>query len=171
MVRESRRGEIAHDPGYCLIADRLHEKGRFGQKSSRGFYVYEERDQRDDPEVDSMARDIAEELQIERRAISDQEIFERCLYSLINEGAEILREGIAYRSGDCDLIWVNGYGFPVWRGGPMHYAGEIGLDAVLAGIEKYRNQLGEYGDMWFQPSPLLRELAEQGKTFSEFKPV
>lgn len=169
LVRESRREAIAHDPGYCLVADKLYEQGRLGQKSGRGFYVYEGRNQHEDADVVALAESLAGQLGIARREVSDQEIFERCLYSLINEGAEILREGIAYRSGDCDLIWVNGYGFPVWRGGPMHYAGEVGLDRILQGMEKYREQLGEYGAMWFQPSPLLVELARQGRAFSEYQ--
>jgi len=166
LVRESRRDEIAHDPGYNLIGDRLVALGRNGQKTGRGFYVYEGREQHEDPEVVELAKEIAAELGIERRDISDEEILERCIYPLINEGAEILREGIAYRSGDIDIVWTNGYGFPVWRGGPMQYADEIGVATVLRGMNKYREQLGAYGEMWFQPSPLLEELATSGKQFS-----
>jgi len=161
LVRESRRDEIAHDPGYNLIGDRLVALHRNGQKSGRGFYIYEGRDKREDTEVVELAEQIAAELGIERREISDEEISERCILPLINEGAEILREGIAYRAGDIDIVWTNGYGFPVWRGGPMQYADEIGVPKVLEGMKKYREQLGDYGDMWFRPSPLLERLAAE----------
>ncbi len=169
LIREGRREEIAKDPSYELIADKLYEMGRYGQKTGRGFYIYEGRDQIVDPEVDELAVKIAGNLGIERREISDQEIFERCIYMLINEGADILREGIAIRSSDIDVVWCNGYGFPVFRGGPMQYADEIGLDTVLNAIKKYREKLGEYGKMWFTPSPLLEKLVTEGKKFKEFK--
>lgn len=171
LVRESRRDEIAHDPTYNRIADDLYHLGRFGQKTDRGFYFYNGREQTDDAEVTVLARKLATELGIQQRIISDQEIFERCLFMLINEGADILNEGIAYRSGDCDLIWVNGYGFPAWRGGPMQYADEVGLNTILEGIEKYRSALGSYGEMWFKPSPLLVELVASKKTFSQYKNI
>ncbi|MEH6579136.1 MAG: 3-hydroxyacyl-CoA dehydrogenase NAD-binding domain-containing protein [Amphritea sp.] len=167
LIRESRRDAIAHDPSYNQIADKLYDLGRYGQKTGRGFYIYEGRDKQEDEEVVQLAEQLASELGIERRQISEQEIFERCIYSLINEGADILSEGIAYRSGDCDIVWVNGYGFPAWRGGPMQFADETGLDKVLACIQKYRKQLGAYGEMWFQPSPLLEKLVSQGKTFAD----
>lgn len=167
LVRESRREEIAQDPSYEILADKLYALGRYGQKTSRGFYRYEGRVQHSDPELLTLARQIAEELGIERREISEQEILERCVYPLINEGADILKEGIAYRSGDCDIIWVNGYGFPVWRGGPLQYADEIGLDKILTGMNKYRTELGDYGKMWFKPSPLLEELVATGKKFAD----
>ena len=169
LVRESRRDEIAHDPGYNLIGDRLVELGRHGQKSGRGFYIYEGRDKHDDPEVAALAEGIARELGIVRREISETEILERCIYPLINEGAEILREGVAYRSGDIDLVWTNGYGFPVWRGGPMQYADEIGVATVLDGMNRYREQLGDYGDMWFRPSPLLEEIVATDACFTDRK--
>ncbi|MGI9407298.1 MAG: 3-hydroxyacyl-CoA dehydrogenase NAD-binding domain-containing protein [Hyphomicrobiaceae bacterium] len=157
-VRESRRGEIAHDPTYQAIQDKLFELGRYGQKTGRGSYIYEGRDKKPDPEVIALSAQLAKELGVERREISDQEILERTLYPLINEGIQILDEGIATRSGDCDIIWVNGYGFPAWRGGPLQYGEEIGLDTVLAGMKRYRDALGTHGDMWFQPAPLLERL-------------
>ncbi|MBK1887886.1 MULTISPECIES: 3-hydroxyacyl-CoA dehydrogenase NAD-binding domain-containing protein [Marinobacter] len=169
MVREARRDIIAHDPSYCLISDKLCELGRYGQKTKRGFYLYQGRDKQENPEILELAVQIASELGIERREISDQEIYERCIYMLINEGANILQDGIAYRSGDCDLAWANGYGFPIWRGGPMQYADETGLRQILASIEKYRTALGAYGDMWFQPSTLLRKLVAEDKTFAQFQ--
>ena len=162
-VRESRRDAISHDPTYHAIQDRLFELGRYGQKTGRGSYFYEGRIKKNDPQVITLCEQLAQKHNIQRRLISDKEILERCLYPLINEGIQILDEGIAYRSGDCDLIWVNGYGFPAWRGGPLHYAGEIGLDTVLTGMNHYHKALGEYGEMWFKPAPLLEKLATEGK--------
>lgn len=164
LVRESRREAIAHDPSYCRIADELNALGRFGQKTRRGAYLYEGRERKDDFEVITLAERIAGELDIPRRPISTEEIHQRCLYMLINEGIQLLDEGIAERSGDVDLVWINGYGFPAWLGGPLHYAEQIGLDVVLAGIAHYRKTLGEYGEMWFQPAPLLERLVAAGKT-------
>ncbi len=168
LVRESRREEIAHEPSYQLVQDALYKQGRYGQKTGRGNYLYTGRTQSEDPEVLTLARTLAEELGIVQREISDEEIVERCVFSLINEGAQILDEGIAYRASDCDLIWVNGYGFPAWRGGPMHYADEIGLKCIVAAIEKYRSQLGDYGEKWFTPAPLLKRLSEEGRQFGDY---
>lgn len=168
LVRESRRDEIAHEPSYQRVQDELYKLGRYGQKTGRGNYLYEGRTQKDDPEVLELARTLADQLGITQRDISDEEIVERCIFSLINEGALILEEGIAYRASDCDLIWVNGYGFPAWRGGPMHYADEIGLQAIVDAIEKYRSQLGEYGEKWFTPAPLLKQLATEGRRFADY---
>lgn len=167
LIREARRAEIAHDPSYQIISDKLYELGRYGQKTKRGFFIYEGRERVNDTEVVELAWNLADRLGIERRVITDEEILERCLYTLINEGADILDEGIAYHSGDCDLVWVNGYGFPAWRGGPMQYADEIGLDKVLGAMNKYREKLGAYGAMWFNPSPLLAKLVQEGKTFAD----
>jgi 3-hydroxyacyl-CoA dehydrogenase len=168
LIRESRRDELAHDPSYQLISDKLYELGRYGQKTKRGFYIYEGREKHNDDEVVKLAEQLANELGIKRREISDQEILERCVYMLINEGAKILEEGIAYRSGDCDITYLYGYGFPVFRGGPMQYADEIGLDTVLNAVNKYREQLGEYGEMWFKPASLLEKLVAEGKRFSQY---
>jgi len=154
-IRESRREALAHDPGYQAIQDALYALGRHGQKTQRGVYQYKGRERIDDPEVDVLAKDLAKKLGIERRVIGDQEILERCLYPLINEGCLILEQGIAERSGDCDLIWVNGYGFPAARGGPMHYASEIGYATVLEGMQKYQRVLGDYGRIWFTPAESL----------------
>lgn len=164
MVRQSRRDEISQDPTYCRLADELYHLGRYGQKTGRGFYIYEDREKKEDPEVLALAEKIAGENGIERREVSNQEIHDRCLYMLINEGLDILDEGIALRSGDIDLVWINGYGFPAWLGGPMHYAEQIGLDTVLESIRHYRDNLGEYGQMWFRPAPLLERLVAEGKT-------
>ncbi|MCZ6798331.1 MAG: 3-hydroxyacyl-CoA dehydrogenase NAD-binding domain-containing protein [Gammaproteobacteria bacterium] len=167
-IRESRRQQISQDPSYQAIQDKLFELGRYGQKSGRGSYFYEGREKTSDPEVVKLCEALASGLNIKRRDISDQEILERCLYPLINEGIQILDEGIAYRPGDCDLIWVNGYGFPAWRGGPMHYADEIGLKSVLAGMSKYAQQLGDYGKLWFKPAKLLETLVRDGIKLSDY---
>jgi 3-hydroxyacyl-CoA dehydrogenase len=169
LMREGNRDAISHDPSYAIIGDKLCDLGRYGQKTGRGFYVHEGRKQEDDPEATAMAERLAAELKVARRDIGDQEILERCIYPLIDEGSRILEEGIAYRAGDIDLIYTNGYGFPVWRGGPMHYAGEIGLDKILAALNHYREALGSYGEMWFQPSELLKRLAASGRTFADYE--
>jgi 3-hydroxyacyl-CoA dehydrogenase len=168
-VRESRRHEFAHDPGYQAIQDRLFELGRYGQKTARGSYWYDGREKRNDPEVVTLCEQLANQLGVQRRQISDEEILQRCLYPLINEGIQILDEGVAYRPGDCDLIWVNGYGFPAWRGGPLWYADEIGLDNVLSAMNRYREDLGDYGEMWFKPAVLLEQLVSEGGRLSAIK--
>ncbi|MCH8105199.1 MAG: enoyl-CoA hydratase/isomerase family protein [Proteobacteria bacterium] len=163
-VRESRRGEFAQDPSYQAIQDKLYQLGRYGQKTGRGSYFYQGREKTSDPDLITLCEQLAKELGIERRDIPDQEILERCFYPLINEGIQILDDGIAYRSGDIDLIWVNGYGFPAWRGGPLWYADDLGLSKVLDGMNRYRASLGHYGELWFKPASLLERLvAENGK--------
>jgi 3-hydroxyacyl-CoA dehydrogenase len=164
LVRESRRELIAHDPGYCKLADELYALGRYGQKTHRGYYLYEGRERKDDPEVLALAERLAGELGIQHRTISDQEIHDRCLLMLVNEGIQLLDEGIAQRSSDIDLVWINGYGFPAWRGGPLHYAEGLGLAHVLERIRHYREALGAYGAMWFRPAALLERLVAGGKT-------
>jgi len=165
-AREDIREKLAHDPSYQIICDRLYELGRYGQKTSRGIYIYEGRERIDDPETIELSKSIAKELGIQQRSISDKEIIERTLYAMINEAAFILEEGIAYRAGDIDVVLTNGYGFPKHRGGPLHYANEIGLDKVLRGIQKYQEELGDYGQSWFKPAPLLEKLVAKNKTFS-----
>jgi 3-hydroxyacyl-CoA dehydrogenase len=164
LVRDSNRTAFADDDSYYKIGDELYALGRYGQKTGRGFYVYEGRERKEDYEVVALAERVAGELHIPRRPISTQEIHDRCLFMLINEGLQLLDEGIALRSGDIDLVWINGYGFPGHLGGPMHYAEQLGLDKVLAGIEHYRRELGAYGDRWFQPAPLLERLVAAGKS-------
>lgn len=168
FVRQSRKEFIEHDPSYCVVADELVEAGRVGLKVGKGVYLYEQgnRTPIPDPQVLEIAQRKAKSLGIKQRKISDIEILERCIFPLINEGAEILKEGIAQRASDIDVIYVYGYGFPVHRGGPMQYANEIGLDKVLSRINFYRESLGEYGEQWFVPSELLTELSASKKTFS-----
>ncbi|MGB3727280.1 MAG: 3-hydroxyacyl-CoA dehydrogenase NAD-binding domain-containing protein, partial [Glaciecola sp.] len=171
FVRQSRKAFIEHDPSYCTVADELVEAGRVGLKVGKGAYLYESgsRQPIPDPSVMDIAKRRAAELGIEQRNISEQEIIERCIYPLINEGADILLEGIAQRASDIDVIYVYGYGFPVHKGGPMQYADEIGLSVILDRMQHYQTTLGEYGEHWFKPSKLLVELAENQQTFAKYK--
>jgi 3-hydroxyacyl-CoA dehydrogenase len=146
--------------------DRLCELGRYGQKTSAGWYKYD--DQRratPDPEVDEYVRKWVAEAGIAQRQISSQEILDRCLYALVNEGARILEEGYALRASDIDIIYLNGYGFPAYRGGPMWYADTVGLQQVYERVAGFHSQ---HGEIW-QPAPLLKRLAERGGTFADFR--
>lgn len=158
-----------HDPSYQRICDELFHLGRFGQKTGRGIFKYDGREWFEDPEVLQLSKDLAKELKIIRRSISEQEILERTLFALINEGARILDEGIAYRSSDIDVVFVHGFGFPRWHGGPMQYADEIGLETVLSGVCHYRDSLGKHGCTWFEPAPLLEKLVKDGQTFNTWQ--
>ena len=166
FVRQSFPQLTGGDAAYAAIADRLVEMGRLGQKSGRGFYIYEGRDRREDPEVMELAREIAAEHGIRQREFTNEEIVERTIYPLINEGARVVADGIAARPSDCDLVYANGYGFPWWRGGPMQYADEVGLDAVVDGLIRWRDALGDYGRQWFEPAPLMAQLADEGQSFA-----
>ncbi len=149
----------------AFIEDRLCELGRFGQKTGAGWYKYNEnRKPSPDPQVSSLIRQWTSEARIPQRQISAQEIVERCIYTLVNEGARILEEGIALRAVDIDIVYLNGYGFPAYRGGPMWYADTIGVKKVYDRICEFQQRLGN----WWEPAPLLQRLAEQGKTFAEF---
>lgn len=148
-----------------LVADKLCEMGRFGQKTGRGWYLYgEDRKPLPDPEVLSLIRASAREAGIAQREFTDEEIVERALYGLINEGARILEEGFAQRAADIDVIYINGYGFPAWRGGPMFYAGTLGLRRVCERICEFEKK---HGERW-KPAPLLRRLAAENKSFREY---
>ena len=149
-----------------LVADRLCEMGRFGQKTGRGWSKYDEnRQPSPDPETAALIEQTAREAGIERRAVGAAEIVDRCIFALVNEGAHLLGEGIALRAADIDVVYLNGYGFPAWRGGPMFYADTVGLDTVLARIEEFRRH---HGDGLWLVAPLLRRLAESGSSFGEF---
>jgi 3-hydroxyacyl-CoA dehydrogenase len=154
-------------PARPNIGDRLCEMGRFGQKTGAGWYDYRPADRTPHPnaDVDNMIVRHSQELGIERRKIDDLEIVERLVYSLVNEGAKVLEERIAQRASDIDLVYLNGYGFPVWRGGPMFYADTVGLGEVVSAITRY-NQLPN-ATPW-PPAPLLARLAAAGETFSSF---
>jgi 3-hydroxyacyl-CoA dehydrogenase len=151
---------------YSKIPDRLCELGRFGQKTGAGFYHYEagSRTPLPDPAVDRLIEDYRREIGVQARAVPDAEIVERCILALANEGARILEEGIALRAVDIDVVYLAGYGFPRYRGGPMFHADATGLKNVLAAMEKYRK--GYQGDCW-RPAPLLAKLAAEGKTFNQ----
>ncbi|MBT8446655.1 MAG: 3-hydroxyacyl-CoA dehydrogenase [Gammaproteobacteria bacterium] len=153
------------DPAYFRIATVLHGMERYGQKTGAGIYKYDGRKAVPDPEVMEIAAREAAPLGIEKRDISDEEILDRLLLPLINEGALILEEGIALRASDIDVVYVHGYGMPRYRGGPMCYADEIGLDTVLAGINRYRER---YGDAYWTPAPLLEKLVAEGRSFAQF---
>ncbi len=154
------------DPTYYRMCEVLVGMGRLGQKTGAGVYRYEGRQAIPDPEVMQIARREAAALGVAAHDSSDDEIMERLLFAMINEGAEVLEEGIALRPGDIDVVFVNGYGMPRYRGGPMHYADHIGLDTVCAGIDKYRQR---YGERYWTPAPLLQQLARQGKTFAAWQ--
>jgi len=145
--------------------DRLCELGRYGQKTGAGWYKYDDqRHATPDPLVDELIRKSVAEAGIPQRQISAQEITDRCLYALVNEGARILEEGYALRASDIDIIYLNGYGFPAYRGGPMWYADSVGLKQVYERVSEFQRQQGE---IW-RPAPLLKRLAEEGKTFANF---
>jgi 3-hydroxyacyl-CoA dehydrogenase len=150
-----------------LIADRLCELGRFGQKTGSGFYRYEpgRRDALHDPAVDAVIDACRQELGVAPRKLSDEEIVQRCVYALVNEGARILEEGIAQRASDIDLVYLTGYGFPVFRGGPMLYADSVGLMNVVRAMEGFAANPRGHRAFW-QPAPLLARLAAEGKTFN-----
>ena len=163
------RKEYRHleKPGirHPVAGDRLCELGRFGQKTGAGWYKYDEKRQPSpDPEIAQLVRAWAAEDGISQRQISPAEIVDRCVYALINEGARILDEGFALRPVDIDIIYINGYGFPANRGGPMWYADTVGLKNVFDRIREFERQ---HGEIW-QPAPLLEHLAKQGKTFADF---
>jgi len=145
------------------VRDIMNESGRKGQKNGRGYYTYdaETRASTPDPEVESMIRDFAVAKGIEQRDVTDEEVLERCLFPMINEGAKILEEGIAIRGSDIDVVWVNGYGWPVYRGGPMYWADSLGLGEVADKIEAYGARLD--GAHW-ELSPHLRSLADEGSS-------
>lgn len=164
LIRSSSRAASSHTEGYCRLGDELYAMGRFGQRSGRGFYLYEGGNRQEDDEVMALSALLANELRVLRRSIVSQEILDRCIFMLINEGIQLLDEGIALRASDIDLVWINGYGFPAHLGGPMYYAEHLGLDKVLAGIQHYRSALGEYGEKWFKPAPLLERLVAAGRT-------
>lgn len=161
-----KRQAATRDPGerYSKIGDLICERGRFGQKTGAGYYRYEagSRVPIPDPEIEALIVQASRDAGIERRHISDQEILERCLYQLVNVGARILEEGIAQRASDIDVIYLYGYGFPRYRGGPMFYADTVGLPEVLEAVQRYH---ARHGAFW-KPAALLEKLATQGGRFN-----
>jgi 3-hydroxyacyl-CoA dehydrogenase len=148
----------------ATIREILCEEGRRGQKTGAGFYDYDEaRTPKPSAHVEAIIRDFAKSKGVEQRGIGDAEILERCIYPMINEGAKILEEGKAQRASDIDIVWIYGYGWPVYRGGPMFYADTIGLKTVLAKLKEFQAQFGDD----FKPAALLEKLAAEGGTFSK----
>ena len=164
-IRKRQAATRPKEERYSAIGDKLCEQGRLGQKTNAGFYKYEvgNRTPQPDPDVEALIVAESKAKGIARRVISEQEILERCIYPLINEGARILEDGIALRSGDIDVIFIYGFGFPVYRGGPMFYADSVGIDTVYSRILEFQKQ---HGKLW-APAPLLERLAREGKAFSQ----
>ncbi|MCT9071806.1 3-hydroxyacyl-CoA dehydrogenase NAD-binding domain-containing protein [Cupriavidus gilardii] len=160
-----RRAVEKPDIQYSKTADLLCEMGRFGQKTGAGWYDYKPGDRKPYPnhQVNEMIVQHSKDLGITRRKISDEEIVERLVYALVNEGAKILEEGIASKASDIDMVYLTGYGFPLHRGGPMLYADQVGLYNVLLSMQRYAK--GYHGEAW-EPAPLLKKLAAEGKGFN-----
>jgi 3-hydroxyacyl-CoA dehydrogenase len=163
-IRKRQAASLPKNVRVSKVLDQLCERGRFGQKTGAGWYRYEKGDRTPLPDsaVEEIIKAESARLGITRRAIGDDEILKRCIYALINEGAKILEEGIALRPGDIDIIYIYGYGFPAWRGGPMFHADLVGLKNVYDDVRRFAERDAE---AW-TPAPLLQRLAEQGKSFA-----
>jgi 3-hydroxyacyl-CoA dehydrogenase len=162
-IRKSRK--IPSDERFSPILQRVFEAGRLGQKTGKGFYRYEGRTRIPDPEIMTLIEGVSRDLGITRREIPDEEILSRLLHPLVNEGARIVEEGIAIRASDVDVVYVNGYGFPAYKGGPMFWAQETGFDKVT---ETMRRLAATHGQRW-RPAPLLERLASTGQGWSELE--
>lgn len=162
----ARKLSGVESPLHAKIGDHLCDNDRFGQKNAKGYYNYSEgsRAPNPAPENEEIYERISTENGFTRREISDEEITDRCILALINEGADILSEGVAQRAADIDVVYINGYGFPIWRGGPMHHANAMGLDVVVEKLKKYHEKTGNDA---YKPSELLVKLAESGQKLSE----
>jgi 3-hydroxyacyl-CoA dehydrogenase len=162
-----KRQAATRDPNerYTKIGDLICERGRFGQKTGAGYYKYEAGNRKPipDPEIEALIVQASKDAGISRREISDQEILERCLYQLVNTGAKILEEGIAQRASDVDIVYLFGYGYPRFRGGPMFTADLIGLPKVLEAVQRYEQAVGP----WWKPAGLLEKLAAEGGRFND----
>ncbi|MBA6419020.1 3-hydroxyacyl-CoA dehydrogenase NAD-binding domain-containing protein [Pseudomonas sp. 5Ae-yellow] len=164
-IRTRQRQTLPAEFKLPLVLDKMAEAGMLGQKTGKGFYVYEagSRTPLENPELPALLEAASKEQGIERRELSDEYIIERTIYALINEGAKILEEGIAQRASDIDVIYLNGYGFPAFHGGPMFYADAVGLDRVYAKICEFHEQHGA----WWKPAALLEKLAKEGRKFAD----
>jgi len=167
-IRKRQRAELPADRDFPTVSDKLCEAGMLGQKTGAGYYRYEpgNRTPLENPHLAPMLEAASREKGLERRTLDEQYIIERTIYALVNEGAKILEEGIAQRASDIDVIYLNGYGFPTFRGGPMFYADSVGLDQVLARVKALHARCGD----WWKPAPLLEKLAAEGRTFSDWQP-
>lgn len=169
VIERGKAGALPDDPAYRVVVRKLFDLERLGQKAGAGFYRYEGRNAIADPTLDALTSDLAMGLKIERRAvIGAEEIVERCLYPLINEGAKILEERIAERPGDVDVVWTSGYGFPDLLGGPMWMADDLGLRRVVERMDHYAAMTGNRCGYW-SVSPLLRRCVEAGIRLSDWR--
>jgi len=164
-IHQEVKDQIPPEKRQPLMTDYLYEEKRWGQKTGKGWYQYEpkRRQGNPDPEFEAVIRQHAQDAGIPQRDIPSQEILDRTLLALVNEGAKILEEGIAIRSSDIDIIYIYGYGFPAHRGGPMHYADHLGLNRVYERVQQFETELGPY----WKPARLLKELAQQNRTFQD----
>jgi 3-hydroxyacyl-CoA dehydrogenase len=162
-----RRAQERPNMLYSRTADKLCELGRFGQKTGAGWYDYAQgkRDAIPSKLVEDLVVEHRKSLGITPRKISDDEIVQRLVFSLVNEGARIVEEGIASRASDIDMVYISGYGFPVYRGGPMLYADQVGLFNVVQAMKRFQTNPRDDAKFW-EPAPLLLKLAQEGKTFN-----
>jgi 3-hydroxyacyl-CoA dehydrogenase len=159
-------GWVKEESASRTVREVLCEMDRRGQKTGAGFYDYDaERKAQPSPVTEKVIKDFMAKTGAVARTVSDAEILERCLYPMVNEGAKILAEGKASRASDIDVVWVNGYGWPTYRGGPMYWADQVGLDKILAKLKVFQATLGDD----FKPAPLLEKLVAEGKKFSDWK--
>jgi 3-hydroxyacyl-CoA dehydrogenase len=165
-LRKRRSAEFP-DRDFSNVSDVLCEGGRFGQKTGAGWYRYEpgSRHPIPDPVVTAIIEEFRRKKGFTPRKVGAAEIVERCIYALVNEGARIIEDGIAQRASDIDLVYLNGYGFPAYRGGPMFFADQTGLHVVARALERIAAQPGSDASFW-TPAPLLARLAQQGRTFN-----
>jgi 3-hydroxyacyl-CoA dehydrogenase len=163
LIRKGRK--IPADERFSPILQRMYEAGRLGQKTGKGFYRYEGRTRLPDPEVTSIIEGVSRDLGVTRRHIPDEEILSRLLHPLVNAGAQIIEEGIAIRASDVDVVYVNGYGFPSYKGGPMFWAQQTGFEKI---IETMRKLAPTHGQRW-KPAPLLERLAASGQGWGDLK--
>jgi 3-hydroxyacyl-CoA dehydrogenase len=166
LTRIERKHLLPDDPTFYRCSAILNEHGWLGQKTGRGFYRYDAGKRIADPEVVELLWTEGRRLNVAQRHPGKQEIVERCLYAMINEGARLLEEGIAYRASDVDVVYAAGYGFPRYRGGPMFYADTVGLDTICRRILEFRATLDA---RYWEPAPLLQRLASEGSSFTRWQ--
>ncbi|MCC6879534.1 MAG: 3-hydroxyacyl-CoA dehydrogenase, partial [Rhodocyclaceae bacterium] len=168
LTRVARAHLLPKDPTFYRPTALLTERGWLGQKTGRGYYRYDGADRKrtPDPEAIAMFAEEAKRLGVPQRKPSKQEIQERCLYAMINEGALLLEEGIAVRASDIDIVYASGYGFPRYRGGPMFYADTVGLKVIYDKIMEFQKTLDP---QYWQPAPLLEKLARAGSSFAQWQ--
>jgi 3-hydroxyacyl-CoA dehydrogenase len=166
-VREANAERVPDDPSFYRASTILVENGMLGQKTGAGYYRYEKgsRERFENPEALALFAEEAKRLGIEQRDISDHEIVERCIFSLINEGVMVLEEGVALRAADVDVVYTSGYGFPRHRGGPMFYADTVGLGRIADRIDAFAES---FDPQYWQPAALLRRLAAEGGKLADY---